>query len=105
MTKDQLLRYATLKSEIKRLTTEMNELNPIIFNSMLEDNHDEIILPEVGKFYLKERRIWTYPEEINEKEIVLKADKKRAQQVGTATCDITKELNFRGANEQGTEEV
>jgi hypothetical protein len=77
----------------------MEELKPIILTSMLEDNHDELILPDIGKFYLKERRTWTYPEEIDIMEKTLKADKKIAQQVGTATCDITKELNFRGINE------
>lgn len=99
MNKEKLLRYATLKSEIKRLTEELEQIKPDIITEMNDGGHEEVILPEIGKFYFKERRTWTYPEEIELAETQLKANKKVAQQVGSATCEISKELNFRGQNE------
>jgi len=105
MNKEQLLRYAFLKSEIKSMTKELDELKPTIVETMNELEKDELILPDVGKFYFKERRTWIYPMDITNMEAQLKADKKVAQQKGTATCDISRDLNFRGQNEQGNEEI
>lgn len=104
MTNSTFQRYALLKAQIKALTNELDELKPSIISEMETEAMDEVVLPEIGKFYFKERRTWTYPEELEAFEKQLKADKKVAQQKGTATCEISKELNFRGVGESEEKE-
>jgi hypothetical protein len=99
MNKELLLEYAEIKSRIKELNTRLEEIKPIIVTGMEDKSLDELTVEDVGKFFFKERRTWIYPIELESAEKQLKADKKVAQQKGTATCDITRELNFRGINE------
>jgi len=104
MTKDLLTRYSTLKAQIKALEAEVEEIKPTIVSEMESEAMDEVLLPNVGKLYFKERRIWTYPEVIDTLEKQLKADKKVAQQKGTATCEIARDLTFRGLDENTKDE-
>jgi hypothetical protein len=99
MTNQNFQKYASLKAQIKALSDELEILKPTIVSEMESEAMDEVVLPEIGKFYFKERRIWTYPEELEAFEKQLKADKKVAQQKGTATCEIAKDLTFRGIGE------
>jgi hypothetical protein len=99
MTKSNFERYASLKAQIKALQAEVEELAPTLIDEMDSEAMDEAIIPNVGTFYFKERRIWTYPEELVAFETQLKADKKTAQQKGSATCDIMRDLTFRGVSE------
>lgn len=105
MNKDIFTRYASLKAQIKSLTNEMEEIKPSVILEMERSEKEEVVLPDIGKIFFKDRRVWTYPVDIEEMEKKLKADKKVAQQKGYATCEINKDLNFRGIDEQGTEEI
>jgi len=105
MKKELLQRYASLKSDIKRMTAELETIKPEIVEMMEESGTDEVVLPDTGKFFFKERRVWTYDEYINDREKELKAEKKIAQQKGKASCEIIRDLNFRGKDEQGNEDL
>ena len=96
--KSKLERYAELKVEAARIKAAIDELNPLIQAEMEESNLEEIE-SDYGKFYFKKRRDWTYPENVVKLEEEYKAEKKKSEQVGTATYNEINILNFKSKNE------
>lgn len=84
MDKEKLEKYAALKSQIKELEALAEPLKKEIEESMINDNLDEVSF-DSGKVALQSKKKWTYPQEIVEEEETLKAKKKAAEQLGTAT--------------------
>ncbi len=79
-----LTAYADIKSKIKLLEVEAEELNPKVLEIMRADNIGEIEIENKGKLILSSRRTWVYSETVQNKEKALKALKKEEEQRGTA---------------------
>lgn len=86
--------YAELKTQEKAVAEKLKELAPQIVEQMGKNEAEEIET-SYGKFSISKRRSWTYPEDLMARETVLKADKKKAEQVGTATYEETPFLVYR----------
>lgn len=84
MDKTKLEEYASLKMQIKALEVLAEPLKKEIEEAMINENLEEVSF-DSGKVALQSKKKWTYPAEIVEKEEALKAEKKAAEQLGTAT--------------------
>jgi DNA mismatch repair ATPase MutS len=96
--KSKLERYAELKVEVARLEAQIDELNPLIQAEMEEANIDDIE-SDYGHFFFKHKREWVYPPNVVELEEKFKDEKKKSQQLGTATYQEINILNFKTKNE------
>jgi vacuolar-type H+-ATPase subunit I/STV1 len=96
--KSKLERYAELKIESAKLKAEIDELNPLIQLEMEESNLEEIE-SDYGHFFFKKKREWEYPQNVVELEEKYKAEKKKSEQLGTATYQEVNVLNFKTKNE------
>ena len=97
--KDQINKYAELKLAIKDLEKQASELNEEVCSILENNNLGEINL-SLGKLSLGSRRTWTYPKEIEDKEKSLKAEKKTAEQIGTADYVEKSYLLFKGNKDE-----
>ena len=79
-----LRNYSELKIKIKALEAQADELNPFVLESLQVSGAEEVDIEDLGKIVLANRRTWEYPAEIKEKEDTVKAEKKEAEQLGTA---------------------
>ena len=84
MDKSKLEEYAALKSEIKALEERAEPLKKEIEAAMIAENLEEVSF-DSGKVALQSKKKWVYPQEIVNEEEQLKAKKKTAEQIGTAT--------------------
>lgn len=84
MDKQKLEEYAALKSQIKALEALAEPLKKEIEESMIASELEEVSF-DSGKIALQSKKRWTYPQEIVTEEENLKAKKKAAEQLGTAT--------------------
>ncbi len=96
--KSKLERYAELKVEASRIKAAIDELNPLIQAEMEESNLEEIE-SDYGKFFFKKKRDWEYPQNVVELEEKFKTEKKKSEQLGTATYQEVNVLNFKTKNE------
>jgi hypothetical protein len=94
-----LKEYAVIKAEIKALEEKAETLNPSVLAIMQDADVEELTLTDLGKLTLGSRRAWTYPEPILEKEKALKAEKKEAEQLGTATYEEKQYVIFKKISE------
>jgi hypothetical protein len=69
---DKLKRYYELKTKIRALTSEMEELQPEIINYVALETEKEELKTPYGTFKLKRSDKWTYSQELQEKEQLLK---------------------------------
>lgn len=99
MDKEKIKQYAEIKNEIKALEEKAKELNDEIFNSMVENNLEEVNFDE-GKLSLTPRKTWAYPASIVEADAKLKTMKKEAEQVGTATYTTAYSLRYTAKGEK-----
>lgn len=76
--------YAELKLKAKEIEVQLDELNPQVLEIMKEDALEEVEVGDLGKLTMASRRTWTYPEVIQTKEKELNAEKKEAEQTGSA---------------------
>jgi len=95
-------KYAELKINVKRAAEEMSEQSKRIKNIMESSHQDEVQLTGLGKFYLQERREYTYPENILELERQLesleeklKEARKEVEIKGDAPYIVNKILVFK----------
>jgi len=86
----KLQRLAELKLEINKLEIEAKEIHAIALQEMLDTNTEEFVVEGLGKLQLRSKAKWTYPEALQTAEAALKASKKEAEQLGTATNNPTK---------------
>lgn len=93
MKEDILFKYAIIDSEIKTLENQKEELRMQILQDMQKANQDSVV-HTAGKFTLSDYKKWTYPEEVKTLEDTYKGAKAKAENDGTATCEITKSLRF-----------
>lgn len=84
MDKTKLEEYASIKMQIKALEDKAEPLKKEIEESMVAQNLEEVSF-DSGKVALQSKKKWTYPQEIVSEEETLKAKKKAAEQLGTAT--------------------
>ena len=96
--KSKLERYAELKVEATRIKGLIEELNPLIQAEMEESNIEDIE-SDYGHFFFKKKREWEYPQNVVELEEKFKAEKKKSEQLGTATYQEVNVLNFKTKNE------
>ena len=95
--KDILNSYAELKLKAKELEAQIDELNPQVLEIMKESAVEEIEIGDLGKLTMASRRTWIYPEFIQLKEKELKAEKKEAEQTGTADYSEKHYVMFKEA--------
>lgn len=86
-------RYIEINREIAKLEEEKKEIAGKIL-SEVEASPEEKLIFEVGSFSKHISRKWAYPEYVKKAEIVLKAEKTRAENNGDATCEISKSVQF-----------
>lgn len=84
VSKETLEEYASLKTDIKALEVRADELKKEIEEAMIAEELEEVSF-DSGKIALQSKKKWTYPQEIVTEEENLKAKKKAAEQLGTAT--------------------
>ncbi|MEM8556802.1 MAG: hypothetical protein AAGG50_03060 [Bacteroidota bacterium] len=79
-------RYLHLKAEVKRLTTEMKALEPVILNSLMDEDGDRA--EHLGcVLEVRSRRRWSYSSYVDELAAELKATKKLEEANGTASLE------------------
>jgi len=83
--KTKLTKYAELKKAIKELETEAEELNAEVLEIIQESGAEEVELSDMGKLSLGKRRTWKYPAEVEAMDKALKEEKKKSEQLGTAS--------------------
>lgn len=86
--------YATKKLQLIAIEEELEALKPQVVAAIQEQEADQID-HAAGLFSLQARRSWTYPLEIQLQEENLKAEKKQAEQLGTATYSEKPVLVFK----------
>lgn len=82
-------KLAELKLKIGEMEAEAKEIQAEALQELRDTNKDEIVVEGLGKLVLSSKSKFTYPTEIVEAETKLKADKKAAEQLGTATNNPT----------------
>jgi hypothetical protein len=82
--KDILNKYAEIKTEIKRLETLSEELNPQVLELMQANELGEISVGDMGKLSLGSKRTWKYSSRVKELEEKLKEQKTIEEQTGLA---------------------
>ncbi len=82
--KDILVRYAHIKTQIKELEAEQDELNPRVMEVLVQEDCEELTMDE-GKYSKMSRRKWNYTQSTQDKEAALKTAQTREQQTGEAT--------------------
>jgi len=92
MNKDLLKQYADLKVLIADAESKLDTLKPQVLETIGEA---EEVQTDFGTFSITKRRSWTYPQDITNKEKELKADQKKAQQLGTAEYTEAPVLVFK----------
>ena len=85
----ELQRLAEIKFTIGSLEAEAKEIQAKALQEMRDSNTEEIVAEGLGKLVLASKSKWSYPQEIVEAETQLKANKKAAEQGGTATNNPT----------------
>lgn len=94
--KEQVMLYARLKSEEKRLKERIAELQQIVFPIVYSiDGVDSKLETSLGNFSIKVNKTWTYPENVVELEAEYKKAKKDAERTGAATFEQSESLYFR----------
>ncbi|MEL6446287.1 MAG: hypothetical protein AAFQ86_18910 [Bacteroidota bacterium] len=79
-------RYLHLKAEIKRLTAEMKDLEPVILNSLMDEDGDRA--EHLGcVLEVRTRRRWSYSGYVDQLTDELKATKKLEEANGTAKLE------------------
>ena len=86
--------YAELKSQIKILEDEAENLKPQVLAAMESGALDTAEITGVGHLTLGTLRKWTYPQAIVQAEADLKVAKKTAEQTGDATATESKYVKF-----------
>ena len=90
-TTEPLERYLTLKAEIRRLTDEMKELEPLILDALMDE--PEETCDYLGcRLTVQRRRTYAYSERVERMQEELKALKKLEEANGTA--EITRHTGF-----------
>ena len=82
--KELLERYAVIKEQIKLLEAQVDELQPQIMESIINEGADGVAT-DFGTFTVGHRRTYTYPENVAGEEARVKEMKKEAEALGTAT--------------------
>lgn len=93
--KENFLRYAEIKKQIKELESELEELQPLVFSDMEEIGPDAKVETELGAFSFMKRKAWKYSETVVEKEKALKDLKKNEEADGTAEFEEKLILLFK----------
>lgn len=97
--KEQLMLYAALKKEAKRIDEEIAQLQPTVLDILLSNKTDDMedikIETELGSFTLAKRLTWHYQDDVLEVEELVKKVKKDAQRTGKADFDETYSVYFR----------
>jgi len=93
MNRELFEKYAELKRAEADLVSQINELKPQIMTEM--GDNEEVEVDGVGKFVVGKRRVWTYPESIQQAENDLKTVKKEAERLGDATCQENPYVIFK----------
>lgn len=82
-----------LKAKIAEIELKQDQLRPHIIEMMIADGVEKMET-NVGKFTVSKRKVWTYPEAINDLNEELKAQKAKAESTGEATYDEVEGLRF-----------
>jgi len=85
-------RYEDIKTEIRKLETEAEEIAPKIISLVPEDKE---LQGEKGYFYIQKRNKWKYSPALTNAEKKLKEDKKREEADGTAEATATPVLYYK----------
>lgn len=85
--------YALIDQEIKLLTEKKEKLRDDILAGMNDAGEDKIE-GSVGKFSITKLKKWVYPEEVLEIGEQFKAEKAKAESMGTATYTEQDSLRF-----------
>lgn len=95
MTPDQLSnlqRYENLKIEIREREEEIERLKPLILPLIPEDKE---LLTEKGYFYIQNRPVWIFTEDVENKEKELKKLKASEKARGIATQEPSPTLYYK----------
>lgn len=104
-TKQLVNRYAEIEKTIEAMETEKKEIKSTLQDEMTALGADQI-KSEVGMFYFRTTKKWSYPEEVVKKEEKVKEEigllqetvklaKQEAEEAGTATAEESKSLAFK----------
>lgn len=85
MNKDLFDKLAALRIAERDIKNQIEEIYPEIVASLTDVEDGTIITTDLGTFTVSQRRTWTYPEAIEQREQELKKEKKIAEQMGVAT--------------------
>jgi len=100
----KLHRLAELKLGIAKMKSEADEIQAAALIEMKDTNAEELVAEGLGKLVLVSKAKWVYPESISKAEAKLKADKKSAEQLGTATNNPTVYTKWLFEGDQDREE-
>lgn len=99
--KEKCLKYATLKSQVKGLEAEIDELGGEVLMIITEEAPKDLtISTDQGIFTVANKRRWTYPKEIVAIEKDLKEKKTEAEAKGIATCVENPYLLFKAKKDE-----
>ena len=85
--------YALVKAKMTELENQEDALRVKILEQMVEKG-EEKVETAMGSFKKATLKKWVYPEEVLEKEEEYKAEKAKAESIGTATYTEKPSLRF-----------
>ncbi len=85
--------YADLEAQISALEMKKEQLRPHIVKMMIEQGLDKVETA-LGKFSIGKRKVWSYPEEVDELNEAYKAAKAKAEKTGDATFEEVDQLRY-----------
>jgi hypothetical protein len=85
--------YAELEAQIAALEAKKDQLRPHIIKMMIDQGLDKIETA-LGKFSVGKRKVWSYPDEVNELNEQYKAAKAKAESTGEANYEEVDQLRF-----------
>lgn len=100
---EKIKKYAELKIQAKRIGEQLDEASKEIIEFMEKENHQEIVLQGVGKFYFTKRRTYTFPQEILDFEDALDRMKVEAKAKGAPYTEL-QILTFKEQKQDGAEQ-
>lgn len=99
MDKDLLTQYAEIKKEIKMLESKLEEIQPEVMQSFIDNELEELELKGYGTFIVAKKRKYIYSPTVQHLEVDLKEQKKLEEQNGDADYVENPYLVFKGQKE------
>lgn len=99
MNKETFNTYITIEKRLRDLTEQKNKLREKIFNHMSDEDIDQIKADD-GTFFIIKKKRWSYSQSVTNLQDKLANKKKEEEATGTASYEISPQLQFRIRNKK-----